>query len=197
MRKLFEKKIIFSFYFISIILSSFSQEIDTMMKNEIKFLYIIENDNFLRVLPKKSEHCSSYFITDSINLFKFEKINYKEQYYFFLNPDCYKISICWREISNYIIPNIDSSIANIITKGFPLKTICRDDIYSDSENNINYYYSKVNHKKFIVFLISVDFFNYLRKGWCPPCQIYKDETKRDEMYMKLLIPLFDEEIKSE
>jgi len=197
MRKLFEKKIIFSFYFISIILSSFSQEIDTMMKNEIKFLYIIENDNFLRVLPKKSEHCSSYFITDSANLYKFDHLNSKDQYYYFLNPDCYKIAICWREISDCIIPNIDSSTANIITKGFPLKTICRDDIYIDSKNNYNYYYSKVSHTKFMVFLITVDFFNYLKKGRCPPCQIYKNESKIDEIYMKLLIPLFDEVNESE
>ncbi len=198
MRRLFEKKIIFAFFFIMIILSSFAQETDTMLKNGIKFLFIIENDNLFYVTPNKSELCSSYFITDTITFKNFDKLNAKDQYYFLLNPDCYKISICWREIYDYIIPNLDSSSASIIIKGFPYCMPCRSDICSDSVSNNNFFtYSKLNHKKFMVFLISVDFYNYLRTGWRPLCQIYKDETKRDEMYMKLLIPLFDEDKKSE
>jgi hypothetical protein len=198
MRRLFEKKIIFSFYLIMITFCSLAQETDIMLKNGIKFLFIIENDNLFYVTPKNSDLCSSYFISDSTTFKKFDKLNEKDQIYFLLNPDCYKISICWREINDYIIPNLDSSIANIIIKGFPYCMPCRSDICSDSLSNNNFYtYSKLNHKRFMVFLISVDFYNYLRKGWRPLCQIYKDETKRDEMYMKLLIPLFDEEIKSE
>ena len=197
MRKLFEKKAIFSFYLLFLIFYSFGQETDTLLKKGIKFLYIIENDNLIRVTPKNSEYCSSYFITDSITLTKFYHLNAKDQYYLLLNPDCYKISICWREIEDFIIPNIDSAIANIIINGFPLKTICRSDIYTDSKSDYKYYYSKVNHKKFAVFLISVDFYNYLLTGWRPLCQIYTNETEKDKMYMKLLVPLFEEDRKSE
>jgi hypothetical protein len=196
MKSLFEKKTIFSLYLMFLIFCSFGQETDTIFKNGIKYLYIIENDNLFRVTPKNSELCSSYFITDSINLKKFDHLNAKEQYYFLLNSDCYKISICWREIED-IIPNIDSTLANIIIKEFPLKTICRSDIFTDSKSNYKYYYSKVNHKKFVVFLISVDFYNYLLTGWRPLCQIYSIESEKDKMYIRLLVPLFDEDKKFE
>lgn len=197
MRKLFEKKAIFSFYLLFLIFYSFGQETDTLFKNGIKFLYIIEKDNLFYISPANSDLCSSYFITDSITLKNFDHLNAKDQYYFLLNPDCYKISVCWREIEDFIIPNIDSSSAIIIIKGFPYRMPCRSDIYSDSESSNNIYtYSKIKHNKFIVFLISVDFYNYLRTGWKPPCQIYSNETEKDKMYMRLLVPLFEEDKKS-
>jgi hypothetical protein len=197
MKNLILKYSLFSICVILTLHHTFGQNNRSKIKKEIYYLYTIEKENFIWFSPYNSQHCNSYFITDSSILNSYDKMNTIDQYYILLNPDCYKICSTWGSVFDKIVPNVDSSIANIIINGYPNFRPSWYEIYTESTHTKKYEISKVNHKKFMVFLVSLNFYNYFIEGHRPPCQLYTDEKAKNGMYIKLLVPLFDEEKKSE
>lgn len=192
MKNIIFKLILFGIIFYINFQFIYCQKLDPFLKNEVYYIGFVEFDSLITVYPYESEVCGyGGFCTEKRNLYKFN-LNYpKDKDYFLLYYDAFEIFTCSRSIYKYILPNVNDSIAKIIKKNYPKEWIGESYDYSDLIFVENFRYRDIYQKKFLLFLVHVELYNYMKTYWSSHCKNFENEKTIKGLYIKLLIPVFE------
>lgn len=194
MNRHFLPKFILIFGFLNFIFSNiFCQEINSYLKNEVYFIGYKEFDTLIIAYPNECNVCGfGGFCIEKSNLIKMNKNYPEDKDYFLLEYDSYMIFTDSPRIYKYILPHVSDSVASIIKKSYPHSWISEFCEFSDFFSIENFRYKETTQKKFLVFLVHVELYNHMGSYWSAHCDLFDNEKTKKGIYVKLLIPIFED-----
>lgn len=127
------------------------------------------------------------------NLFLYEK-NIDEDFNFLIFSSIGYILLTTNSslIWDFIVPNISNEYVEMIKTTYP-KQHSIFTIQTQAEEEYNCYkIREIKHKKFLVLLMKLSFYNTIRTKINPHNFIFKNNKYEQGLYIKVLIPLKDE-----
>jgi len=176
-------------------IQSFGQKNDD--NNKIFFISEIEFQNLVLGYPLGNNNCrEGRFFTEKENLLAMDKENNLNKEFLIFNPGCYEVIFEHKQITEFIIPNIDN---DSISKYLQLNNkkymafCCSPDLNISSHFIIeNFKYYEVLKQKYLILLIPLKLYNQMFDVYTEKnCFLFKDEPSISGLYIKVIIPICD------
>ena len=163
-------------------------------------LGVIEFDSLVRILPKGKNLFSICMEKEKAKEFT-TCINKSKWNYNIFNPSCYYFfaympSAIWY----YILPYLPEKYLKLTLLSYPHRFMpCKidDSFFSDYEYYNNVRMQRLKHRSYLCMLMKVTYFNEIRRvDMYPPPKpqyLFPDSKFLEGLYIKVLIPLVDEE----
>ena len=169
-------------------------------KGNLFVLGVIEFDSLVRILPKGKDLFSICMenkmvkgITARINKSKWNYNIFKPNCYYFF---AYMPSSIWY----YILPYLPEKYFQLALLSYPNRFVpCKIDnsLFSDYEYFNNVRIQRLKHRSYLCMLMKVKYFNEIRRtDMYPPPKpqyLFPDSEFLEGLYIKVLIPLVDED----
>jgi hypothetical protein len=165
-----------------------------VINNKIFIMGIHRFDSLITLNIEKTE---MWIITEKKNLEYFNDIKRSQRPYLIFDTIGYR-TINWPSfIWDYLLNNVSSELRAILIKSYPYYYVAPTVKLYEEDRKIYHYkkikYEKISSHRFLMLLVNIPFYNEFQSRFADPIYCFINHPAEQGMYIKVLIPLLEED----